>query len=105
GRGASSFCKIPVKFRCNVASAVKSAAHPGLHRALRLSKKSRPADMCGWTGHIQGNLALGECEAARPSARRSAKFCRQGDTRGKEFLPCAAGRNGFPLERGAFATR
>ena len=21
----------------------------------RLSKKSRPADMCGWTGHIQGN--------------------------------------------------
>src|SRR5699024_133284 len=26
-------------------------------------------------------------------------------TRGKEFLSCAAGRNGFPLERGAFATR
>ena len=28
----------------------------------RLSKKSRPADMCGWTGHIQGNLALRVCE-------------------------------------------
>ena len=26
-------------------------------------------------------------------------------TRGKEFLSCTAGRNGFPLERGAFATR
>ena len=28
----------------------------------RLSKKSRPADMSGWTGHIQGNLALRVCE-------------------------------------------
>src|SRR5699024_4708849 len=39
------------------------------------------------------------------SARFSAQFCPQGDTRGKEFLSCAAGRNGFPLERVAFATR
>src|SRR5699024_7951801 len=31
-------------------------------RYVRLSKKSRPADMCGWTGHIQGNLALRVCE-------------------------------------------
>ena len=61
--------------------------------------------MCGWTGHIQGNLALRVCEAERPSARFSAKFCPQGDIRGKEFLTCAAGRNGFPLKRGAFATR
>ena len=44
----------------------------------RLSKKSRPADMCGWTGHIQGNLALRVCEAVRPSARFSGKFCPQG---------------------------
>src|SRR5699024_1662790 len=29
---------------------------------LRPAKKSRPADMCGWTGHIQGNLALRVCE-------------------------------------------
>src|SRR5699024_1240526 len=36
------------------------APHPW--RGLRLSKKSRPADMCGWTGHIQGNLALRVCE-------------------------------------------
>ena len=42
--------------------------------------------MCGWTGHIQGNLAPGVCEAARPSARFGAKFCPQGDIRGKEFL-------------------
>ena len=28
----------------------------------RPSKKSRPADMSGWTGHIQGNLALRVCE-------------------------------------------
>ena len=42
--------------------------------------------MCGWTGHIQGNLALRVCEAARPSARFSAKFCPQGNIRGKEFL-------------------
>ena len=26
------------------------------------AKKSRPADMCGWTGHIQGNGALRVCE-------------------------------------------
>src|SRR5699024_10025367 len=26
-------------------------------------------------------------------------------TRGKNFCPATAGRNGFPLERGAFATR
>src|SRR5699024_9885935 len=26
------------------------------------SKKSCPADMCGWTGHNQGNLALRVCE-------------------------------------------
>src|SRR5699024_12054994 len=42
---------------------------------------------------------------ALPISRFSAQFCPQGDTRGKEFLSCAAGRNGFPLERGAFATR
>ena len=35
------------------------ATGPGF---FRLSKKSRPADMCGWTGHIQGNLALRVCE-------------------------------------------
>src|SRR5699024_8976361 len=64
----------------------------------RLLKKSRPADMCGWTGHIQGNLPLRVCEAARPSAWFSGKFCPQGDIRGKEFLSCAAGRNGFPLK-------
>ena len=50
-------------------------------------KKSRPADMCGWTGHNQGNLPLRVCEAARPSAWFSGKFCPQGDIRGKEFLP------------------
>src|SRR5699024_11387711 len=33
-----------------------------LHDALPISKKSRPADMCGWTGHIQGNGALRVCE-------------------------------------------
>ena len=83
----------------------RRSARPLLRRANKSpSKKSRPADMCGWTGHIQGNLALRVCEAARPSARFSAKFCPQGDTRGKEFLSCAAGRNGFPLERVAFAT-
>ena len=27
-----------------------------------ITKKSRPADMCGWTGHNQGNLALRVCE-------------------------------------------
>ena len=42
--------------------------------------------MCGWTGHIQGNLPLRVCEAARPSARFSGKFCPQGNIRGKEFL-------------------
>ena len=49
-------------------------------------KKSRPADMCGWAGHIQGNLAQGVCEP-QASARFCAKFCPQGDIRGKEFLP------------------
>ena len=47
-------------------------------------------------------LALRVCEAIRPSARFSAKFCPQGDIRGKEFLTCAAGRNGFPLKRVVF---
>ena len=50
------------------------------------NEKSRPADMCGWTGHIQGNLAPRVCEAARPSARFGVKFCPQGNIRGKEFL-------------------
>src|SRR5699024_12177716 len=45
-------------------------------------KKSRPADICGWTGHIQGNGALRVCEAARPSARFSAPFCRKGGYQG-----------------------
>ena len=35
---------------------------PAQSRGARLSKKSRPADMCGWTGHIQGNGALRVCE-------------------------------------------
>src|SRR5699024_8154514 len=48
----------------------------------RLSTTSRPADMCGWTGHIQGNGALRVCEAARPSARFSAPFCRKGGYQG-----------------------
>ena len=30
--------------------------------AFSLSKMSRPADMCGWTGHLQGNGALRVCE-------------------------------------------
>ena len=42
--------------------------------------------MCVRSGHRQGNLALGVCEAARPSARFSAKFCPQGNIRGEEFL-------------------
>ncbi len=42
--------------------------------------------MCGWTGHIQGNLPLRVCEAARPSAWFSGKFCPQGNIRGKELL-------------------
>ena len=49
-------------------------------------KKSRPDDMCIRAGHIQGNLAPRVCEAARPSARFGAKFCPQGNIRGKEFL-------------------
>src|SRR5699024_3660642 len=97
--------------------------------------------MCGWTGHIQGNLALrvceppcGECAVQRqilspgtaklrrvqrtkqpkrsrgsglPFAsplRRAQQKQGTATTRGKEFLSCAAGRNGFPLERVAFAT-
>ena len=38
------------------------AGMPGAKIRARLSKKSRPADMCGWTGHLQGNLALRVCE-------------------------------------------
>ena len=38
------------------------AGAPGAKIRVRLSKKSRPADMCGWTGHLQGNLALRVCE-------------------------------------------
>ena len=77
-----------------------SAVRPAPHRRYPAScaKKSRPADMCRWTGHRQGNLPLRVCEAARPSARFSSKFCPQGNIRGKEFLTCAAGRNGFPLK-------
>ena len=60
------------------------------------SKKSCPADMCGWTGHIQGNLALRVCEATRPSARFCAKFCPQGDIRGKEFLTRVCGQKWVP---------
>ena len=40
--------------------------------------------------------------AHRGAPRKSAKRKR---ARGKEFLSCAAGRNGFPLERVAKATR
>src|SRR5699024_9840154 len=54
------------------------------------------------TGKLSAESVRGRLAA---SARFIAQFCPQGDTRGKEFLSCAAGRNGFPLERGAFATR
>ena len=56
------------------------------------TKRSRPADICGWTGHIQGNFALRVCEPVRASARFGAKFCPQGDTRGKEFLSRVCGQ-------------
>ena len=36
-------------------AAPEGALKGPLPHPLRLSKKSRPADMCGWTGHIQGN--------------------------------------------------
>ena len=48
--------------------------------------------MCVRPGHLQGNLAPGVCEAARPSARFGAKFCPQGNIRGKEFLPRDCGK-------------
>ena len=71
-----------------IAYVIECSISPALHRKSRAHrarpkspKKSRPADMCGWTGHNQGNLAQRVCEAARPSARFGAKFCPQGDIR------------------------
>ena len=55
--------------------------------------------MCGWTGHIQGNLPLRVCEAARPSARFSGKFCPQGNIRGKEFLSRDCAQKWIPPKR------
>ena len=63
---------------------------------LRLSKKSRPDDMRVRSGHIQGNFALRVCEPVRASARFGAKFCPQGDTRGKEFLSRVCGQKWVP---------
>ena len=40
---------------------LRHRSRPGRNGA-NCQKKSRPADMCGWTGHIQGNLALRVCE-------------------------------------------
>ena len=57
--------------------------------------------MCGWTGHIQGNLPLRVREAARPSAWFSGKFCPQGNIRGKEFLSRDCAQKS--LKRGGFA--
>ena len=62
--------------------------------------------MCGWTGHNQGNLPLRVCEAARPSAWFSGKFCPQGDIRGKEFLPRDCAQKWVPPKAWRFcATR
>ena len=46
---------------------------------LSQNKRSQPDDMRVRLGHIQGNLPLRVCEATRPSARFSGKFCPQGE--------------------------
>ena len=57
-------------------------------------------------GTHTGKLSAESVRAALRRVRGSAlNFVEKGDTRGKGFLSCAAGRNGSPLERGAFATR
>src|SRR5699024_880152 len=57
-------------------------------------------------GTHTGKLSAESVRAALRRVRGSAlNFVEKGDTRGEGFLSCAAGRNGSPLERGAFATR
>ena len=61
--------------------------------------------MCGWTGHNQGNLPLRVCEAARPSAWFSGKFCPQGNIRGKEFLSRDCAQKWVPPKSAALLRR
>src|SRR5699024_10588915 len=57
-------------------------------------------------GTHTGKLSAESVRAALRRVRGSAlNFVEKGDTRGEGFLTCAAGRNGSPLERVAFATR
>ena len=80
----------------------------GEHRDEELlnGQKTRPiqkvpsADMWRMDGTHTGKFGAESVRAAlRRCARFSAKFCPQGDTRGRNFCPATAGRNGFPLER------
>ena len=68
-------------------------------KRLQIVKKSRPADMCGWTGHIQGNLTERVCEPTGRVRGSTANFVPRRILGGKNFCPATAGRNGFPLER------
>src|SRR5699024_5591141 len=72
----------------------RSILSPGGSRAKRVqwTKQRRR----GWRS------ALVFASAHRGAPRKPAKRKR---ARGKKFLSCAAGRNGSPLERGAFAPR
>src|SRR5699024_1507518 len=57
-------------------------------------------------GTHTGKLSVESVRAALRRVRGSAlNFVEKGDTRGEGFLSCAAGRNGSPLERVAFAAR
>ena len=69
------------------------------------TNKSRPDDMCIRSGHIQENLSERVCEAARPSAWFSVKFCPQGNIRGKEFLSRVCAQKWVPPKACRFSTR
>ena len=60
-------------------------------RSVQTVKKSRPADMCGWTGHRQGNSAPGVCEPPLRRVRGSAM----------NFVPRGSGGEARPVDETA----
>ena len=52
----------PAPATTNMTGCIQPVIFLFVSKIYQTVKKSRPADMCGWTGHIQGNLALRVCE-------------------------------------------
>ena len=79
---------------------INETSAPADSRAdVRLSKKSRPADMCGWDGTHTGKLSAESVRGRKAECAVQRSILSPGGYQGEGIsVPAHAGRNGFPLE-------